>query len=259
MRSLLGAVTCAGLLLVGVPPAGAAAAAPPATAARSAAAVGETLPLVGRTVVVDPGHQLGNARHLRETTALVGDGRGGRKACNTTGTATDAGYPEATLAWRVAVGVRERLRRLGATVLMTRTSNSADEWGPCIDRRGRLGNGRADLRLSVHGDGSAVGNRGFHVIVATGSGTRAASERYAVLTRDALERVGFARSNYVGGGSGLDARGDLGTLNWSRIPAVMVELGNMRDPENARRMTSPAGQRDYATALATAARRFLQP
>jgi uncharacterized membrane protein YczE len=96
------------------------------------------------------------------------------------------------------------------------------------------------------------------VIVATGSGTRAASKRYAVLTRDALERAGFARSNYVGGGSGLDERGDLGTLNWSRIPAVMVELGNMRDPEDAVRMTSPDGQRDYATALAAATRRFLE-
>ena len=257
MRSLLRALSCAGTLLVAASPVVASGPAPPATAARSAAIAGHTRPLTGRTVVVDPGHQLGNSRHLRETTTLVADGAGGRKACNTTGTTTDAGYPEATFAWRVAVGVRDRLRRLGATVLMTRPDNSAEEWGPCVDRRGRLGNASADLKLSIHGDGSPAGNHGFHVIVATGATERAASERYAVLTRDALVRAGFVRSNYVGGGSGLDARGDLGTLNWSRIPTVMVELGNMRDPADAARMTSPAGQRAYATALVEGARRFL--
>lgn len=259
MRCLLRALSCAGTLLVAVSPVVATSSSPPTTAARSAAIAGDTRPLAGQKVVVDPGHQLGNSRHLRKTTALVGDGAGGRKACNTTGTTTDAGYPEATFAWQVAVGVRDRLRRLGATVLMTRTDNSAEEWGPCVDQRGRLGNASADLKLSIHGDGSAAGNRGFHVIVATGSADRASSERYAVLTRDALVRAGFSRSNYVGSGSGLDARGDLGTLNWSRIPTVMVELGNMRDPADAARMTSPAGQRAYATALVEGARSFLAP
>lgn len=259
MRSLLRALSCAGMLLAVAPPVVATGSAPSTTAARSAAIAGHTRPLAGRTVVVDPGHQLGNSRHLPETTALVGDGAGGRKSCNTTGTMTDAGYPEATFAWQVAVGVRDRLRHLGARVLMTRTDNSPEQWGPCIDRRGRLGNASADLKLSIHGDGSVAGNHGFHVIVATGSAERTSSERYAVLTRDALVHAGFVRSNYVGGGSGLDARGDLGTLNWSRIPTVMVELGNMRDPADAARMTSPAGQRAYATALVEGARRFLAP
>jgi len=186
------------MLLVAASPVVAIGSAPLTAAARSAAIAGYTSPLAGRTVVVDPGHQLGNSRHLRETTALVGDGAGGRKACNTTGTTTVAGYPEATFAWQVAAGVRDRLRRLGATVLMTRTDNSLEEWGPCVDRRGRLGNASADLKLSIHGDGSAAGNRGFHVIVATGSADRSSSERYAVLTRDALVRAGFSRSNYVG-------------------------------------------------------------
>jgi N-acetylmuramoyl-L-alanine amidase len=265
MASLLRALLCVGSALVAVVvPVAASAVAGPTLAVRSAAEAGRTLPLVGRTIVVDPGHQLGNSRHLRQSNALVDDGAGGRKACNTTGTATDAGYPEATFAWQVAVGVRDRLRALGATVVMTRASNSADRWGPCVDVRGRLGDagyaGRrtaADLKLSIHGDGSVAGNRGFHVIVGTGPGERVASERYAAATADALVRAGFAPSNYVGGGTGFDHRGDLGTLNWSRIPTVMVELGNMRDPGDAARMTSSAGQRTYAAALADAARRFL--
>ena len=40
--------------------------------------------------------------------------------------------------------------------------------------------------MGIHGDGAVAGKRGFHVIVATHSATRAASERYAEVTRSAL-------------------------------------------------------------------------
>lgn len=210
-------------------------------------------PLAGRTIVVDPGHQLGNSRFPRRINALVPDGSGGRKACNTTGTATNGGFPEATLNFRVARIVKRRLERLGATVVMTRTANSRRLWGPCVDVRGRLGNkgfrGRrtaADLKLSIHGDGNPGDERGFHVIVRPG---RAAAMRYAKRTRGALERAGFPRSTYIGDGTALSIRSDLATLNWSRVPTVMVELGNMRNRADADLMTSSPGRADYARAL----------
>ena len=89
-------------------------------------------PLAGITVVLDPGHQLGNARFPRRTGRLV-DAGGFRKPCNTTGTQTDAGFPESTFAFDVATRVRGRLESLGATVVMTRNRNSHDLWGPCVD------------------------------------------------------------------------------------------------------------------------------
>ena len=54
-------------------------------------------------------------------------------------------------------------------MIYPRTTNSDDEWGPCVDRRGRAGNKRgADLELSIHGDGSyAADAHGFHVIAPT--------------------------------------------------------------------------------------------
>ena len=64
-------------------------------------------------------------------------------------------------------------------------------------------------------------------------------------------------ANYTAGGDGLDARGDLGTLNLSDVPTVMVELGNMRNPRDARRMTSDRGRATYAAGLARGMRRFL--
>ncbi len=45
-------------------------------------------------------------------------------------------------------------------------------------------------------------------------------------------------ATYTAGGDGLDIRGDLGTLNLSDVPTVLVELGNMRSRIDARRMSS---------------------
>lgn len=214
-------------------------------------------PLAGRLVVLDPGHQLGNQNFPRQVDRPVPDGRGGRKPCNTTGTATNAGLPEATFVWRVARLVQARLERLGATVELTRSSNSLDAWGPCVDARGRAGNrAKADLELSIHADGNLKrGARGFHVIAAPDRGR--ASVRLARETRDVLVHRGLRPANYIAGGDGLDLRTDLATLNLSRVPTAMVELGNMRDRVDARRMTTGAGRAAYATALTRAVLRYL--
>lgn len=232
-------------------------------ATAGALVAGALLPLAGTTVVLDPGHQLGNANFPAETNRPVPAG-GFLKPCNTTGTATDGGYPEATFTWQVSRRLRARLVDLGATVVMTRTSNRADRWGPCVDVRGRAGNRiHADLKVSIHGDGSyAVGARGFHVIApASRAGwTDDIARPSMALARDVragLVRAGVPVATYVAGGDGLDVRADLGTLNLSDVPTVMVELGNMRHPADARRMTTPRGRAAYAAALLTGIRRFL--
>jgi N-acetylmuramoyl-L-alanine amidase len=221
------------------------------------------LPLAGRVVVIDPGHQLGNHNYLGQISRLVPAG-GFRKPCNSTGTATNGGFPEATLAWRVSLGLRDRLTALGATVVLTRHSNREDRWGPCVDARGRAGNSiPADLKISIHGDGSyAAGAHGFHVIAPTDRAPWThdiyrSSRRLAVDTRSALRGVGLPVATYIAGGDGLDFRSDLATLNLSGVPTVMVELGNMRNATDAKRMTSVKGRATYARGLEHAVRRFL--
>uniref|UniRef100_UPI00286A30DA N-acetylmuramoyl-L-alanine amidase family protein n=1 Tax=Nocardioides sp. TaxID=35761 RepID=UPI00286A30DA len=244
------------LALVAARPAGDGVAARPAEDAAK--------PLAGRVVVIDPGHQLGNHHFPRKINRQVPAG-GFMKPCNTTGTATHAGFPEATFAWRVAGRLRARLVELGAKVVMTRHSNRQDRWGPCVDERGRAGNRiGADLKISIHGDGSyARGARGFHVIAPTDRRRWThdifrPSRSLAVDVRRALVAHGFQVANYVAGGDGLDLRSDLATLNLSDVPTVMVELGNMRDRRDTRRMTSDAGQRAYAAALEDGIRRSLR-
>ena len=92
--------------------------------------------LDGLVIALDPGHNGGNASHLSRINKKVPDGRGGKKACNTTGTATDNGFPEHEFNWNVATKVRDELEKRGARVIMSRDSN--DGVGPCVDERGKL-------------------------------------------------------------------------------------------------------------------------
>jgi N-acetylmuramoyl-L-alanine amidase len=213
----------------------------------------EPLPLAGRTIALDPGHQLGNGRHLREINRPVWVGLW--KACNTTGTATNSGYPEATFTWQVSRALAGRLEALGATVRMTRRTNSLDAWGPCVGTRGRFGaKVGADLEISLHGDGAAASTHGFFVIR---PGLRrgwtddilGSSRALAKQVRAGLVGAGFPVSTAYGG-DGLDVRRDLGTLNAADVPTVMVELGNMRNAGDARCMTSSSCRGRYAAGLA---------
>ncbi len=144
---------------------------------------------------------------------------------------------------------------------MTRTSD--DGVGPCVDERAAIGNrARADLALSIHADGGPPRGRGFHVIAPLpGRAVRpsivAPSLRFARQLRARLDAIGLRRANYIAGGDGLDRRSDLGGLNLSRVPKAFVELGNMRNAGEARRLRRGAQRDRYAIALARAIRRTL--
>ncbi len=219
-------------------------------------------PLAGLTIAIDPGHQLGNARFPRQINQLV-DAGGFKKACNTTGTATNAGVPEATVAWQVSRAVRARLVRMGAKVVMTRNANSRHLWGPCVDKRGAFpGQHGAALMVSIHADGSSARNRGFHVIAPQKRApwtttTAKPSLRLATQLRDALTSAGVPRSTYVGSGTALSVRSDLGTLNRSVVPVSMIELGNMRNASDAAKMTTRRGRAQYADAIVAGVRSYL--
>lgn len=224
-------------------------------------------PLAGKHIVIDPGHQLGNGAHPAEIARPVPAG-GFDKPCNTTGTATDAGIAEATITWQISRIVVRELRARGATVRLTRSSDSVDEWGPCVDARGRAGNPRpghpgADAKVSIHADGNIGGGPGFHVIVPEDRAPwtddiAAPSARLGEQLRDALVLRGLQPAEYVGS-DGIDVRSDLATLNLSDVPTVMLESGNLRDPQDADLLTSPQGQRRYARAVVTALIWTLRP
>ncbi|MFJ5232288.1 N-acetylmuramoyl-L-alanine amidase [Kitasatospora sp. NPDC088391] len=220
-------------------------------------------PLSGRTVLLDPGHNTGNAKHTGEINRQVDIGNS-RKECDTTGTSTDAGYPEAEFTLDVVHRARAILQDRGAKVVLTQDGERA--WGPCIDERARIGNqAGADVAVSVHADGAPAAGHGFHVImpakVVAGAADTSAivdpSHRFGVLLRDAFRAgTGEPVSTYIGQ-QGLDTRSDLGGLNLSKVPKVFIECGNMRNAEDARRMSDPQWRQRAAQALADALTSYL--
>ncbi|MET9542122.1 N-acetylmuramoyl-L-alanine amidase [Streptomyces sp. NPDC006553] len=221
--------------------------------------------LAGRTVVLDPGHNSNNFRHSREINQKVNIGTT-RKECDTTGTSTNAGYTEASFTLDVTHRLRALLTARGAEVVLTHDADRP--WGPCIDERAKIGNAaHADAVVSVHADGSAVGNRGFHVIlparVREGS---ADTTKIVGPSRELGERIadrfaratGTAPANYLGSGTGLDVRDDLGGLNLSTVPKVFVECGNMRDPKDAQLLTSAAWRQKAAQGIADGIATYLE-
>ncbi|MFE0171884.1 N-acetylmuramoyl-L-alanine amidase [Streptomyces sp. NPDC059002] len=222
-------------------------------------------PLKGKIVVVDPGHNAGNFRHATEINRQVDIGTN-RKECDTTGTSTNAGYTEAKFTLDVARRLRTLLEKQGATVEFTQDGDRP--WGPCVDERAQIGNKlHADAVVSIHADGSGVGNRGFHVImpgkVRAGSAdttpivapSKELGERIAGTF---LRATGSAPSNYIGGGTGLDTRKDLGGLNLSTVPKVFIECGNMRDAKDAALLTSGAWRQKAAQGISDGIAGFLR-
>ncbi|MEV7790469.1 N-acetylmuramoyl-L-alanine amidase [Streptomyces sp. NPDC087512] len=222
-------------------------------------------PLKGKVVVIDPGHNPRNFQHTSEINRKVDIGTN-RKECDTTGTSTNDGWPEAKFTLDVAHRLRALLEAQGATVRLTQDGDRP--YGPCVDERARIGNeARADAAVSIHADGSGAGNRGFHVILPGAVHAGAADTRAIVAPSAELgQRIagnfvrvtGSAPSNYVGGGTGLVTRTDLGGLNLSTVPKVFIECGNMRDSADAALLTSDSWRQKAAEGMSEGIVSFLR-
>lgn len=220
-------------------------------------------PLAGKVVVIDPGHQRGNSnpKYRAQVNAKKFNGSI-RKACNTTGTATNAGYPESTFTWNVAKRLKRMLEAQGATVVLTRDSDDYAKFGPCTWDRAKIANeAKADAFVSIHADGAAAKERGFHVIAPARikgwtNDIAADSRALARAMIAGMSAAGVKKSTYIDGA--LSVRSDQSTLNFADVPAVIVEVGNMRNAKEAKHFSSKQGQQDVATWLATGIERYLR-
>jgi N-acetylmuramoyl-L-alanine amidase len=212
-------------------------------------------------IVLDPGHNGGNASHPAEINQLV-DAVTGRKACDTVGAETASGYPE----WMFNLDIVQRMAALltadGGRVVLTRTDSSG--WGPCITERAAIGNrAGAAVALSVHADGGPVTGRGFHVIEPAlvpgrNDGIVAPSGRLGTAVRAAYRNgTGIPFADYIGT-AGLSVRNDLGGLNLSRVPKIFVECGNMRNPTDAALLSDPNFRQRIARSLVDGVERYLR-
>jgi len=239
-----------------VTPGGSAIATP---AASAVAAPSSALPLAGKVVGIDPGHNGGNFGDPGYINQLIWNGRE-QETCDTCGTQTAAGYTEAQFNFNVARHLRANLMSRGATVVVTRPSN--DGVGPCVNRRAQIINAaHADVAIDIHADGGPTWGRGFTVLEPVADGPNdaviSASVRFGAAVRAALlEYTAMPESDYYGH-DGVIFRNDLAGLNLTRVPKVLIECGNMPNSTDAALLVRPSFQRELAHAFGEAITKFL--
>jgi len=215
--------------------------------------------LSGLVIALDPGHDIGNGHHvsLINKTYWVGL----TKTCNTTGTATNAGYPEATYNFDVVARLRRLLVAQGATVVVTRDRNTTATYGPCIGARGALpSQEKAALMVQVHADGGPSTGRGFHIIAPAyykgyTDDIYVGSARLANAMVVGMAASGIPRSTYLS--KTIQVRKDTGAINMSNVPTVTVETLNMRNSRDAAIAMSTAGRQKVAAGLYAGILRYL--
>jgi len=231
-----------------------------ASGARSSTPVTSHAAAPGPLVLLNPGHNGQDAAHPEIINKPINAGYGRTKACETTGTSTDSGYPEHAFNWDVALRVRALLVAHGVRVLMTRPND--DGVGPCANTRAFLGN-RPDVaaQISIHADGAASSGHGFHVCEDShqpgGAAVAGESHQLTVALHDALlSGTGMTVSSYLGH-DGYFPRDDLTGLNLATRPATFLEIGNMRNPGDSAIQTSSSGRQRIATAVAAGILHYL--
>ncbi|HZQ31318.1 MAG TPA: Rv3717 family N-acetylmuramoyl-L-alanine amidase [Mycobacterium sp.] len=211
--------------------------------------------IAGRIVFLDPGH---NGANDASISRQVPNGRGGTKDCQATGTSTPDGYPEHTFTWDVVLRIRALLNQLGVRTAMSRGNDNA--LGPCVDERAAMANAlHPNAIVSIHADGGPTSGRGFHVNYSApplNAAQAGPAVQLARIMRDQLQASGIPPANYIGS-DGLYGRADLAGLNLAQYPAVLVELGNMKNPADDALITSPDGRQKYAEAVVKGIAGFL--
>jgi N-acetylmuramoyl-L-alanine amidase len=225
-------------------------------------------PLAGETVAIDPGHDGGNGGDPAFINQPIDNGNG-TESCDTVGTETASGYTEHAFNFDVANRLAALLRADGATVVLTRDTDSGV--GPCVNERAAIGNqAHADAAISIHADGGPVTGQGFDVIeplpvVSSISDNTAAIPGSDQLAQDVrtwfAADTGEAPSDYAGV-NGIDQRNNLGGLNLTTVPKVLIECANMQNPADAAltesaswRQLAAQGLADGITSYLTAAER----
>ncbi len=212
------------------------------------------MPLAGKIIGIDPGHNGHNKDFPSKLAKQVWNGRE-YEDCDTTGTETDSGYTEARFNFNVATYLRADLRKDGARVVMTRNNNHG--FGPCVNTRSKILNrAHANVSIDIHADGGPASGRGFTVLepVADGPNNKVikSSDRFGADVHGALlKHTSMPISNYYGH-NGYIKRDDLAGTNLTTEPKILIECGNMRNSTDARLLRATWFQKRLAKAFASA-------
>lgn len=195
-------------------------------------------PLAGKTIALDPGHNLKS---------------GGGKCALNTSYGPDQKTTEAALMWAVASKAAEQLRAQGAAVVLTRPDNAGV--GPCESERARIADAKkADLLISLHADAfTDRTRRGTYAQYASGTAYGEASRAAASDLLVEMSRFsGLPVSTNAGVGGLQDSSTVMVLKRRTQGMAVVLELGNILNADDFALLNSEGGQTAIGGAIAAA-------
>jgi N-acetylmuramoyl-L-alanine amidase len=220
------------------------------TGTEDASGTAETSPTVTPfLVVIDAGHQA----HANNALEPVGPGSKKKRPKVTSGTSGVVTHAhESAINLRVALQLRDALVAAGVDVIMVRTIQKVDI--PNSGRAKIANAAHADLLLRIHCDGAARSVHGFLTLVpARNTWTRPISKASARAGAD-IQAASLAATGARD--RGIDRRGDLSGFNWSQVPAVLVEMGNMKNAKEDRKLSAKAYEAKLVSGMVAGVQAF---
>ena len=203
-------------------------------------------------VAIDAGHQAkGNNK-----TEPIGPGSGTKKPKVTSGTSGVSTHKsESSINLAVAKKLKTALEAKGVKVVMIRTSQSVNISNS--ERAKKANAAGADLLIRLHCDSAGSKTRGILTIIpgknkwVTGSLLSNSAAAGSKIKAAVLKATGASSR-------GTSKRTDMAGFNWSKVPSVIVEMGNMDNKSDDKLLASSAYQQKLADGIANGIMAYLK-
>jgi len=207
--------------------------------ASCAVTVMRPIDLQGVKIGINPGHQAKPNRG-KEPIAPGSKTMKEKTSAGTMGVRSRA--PESVVNLQIALQLRDILERMGAQVVMTRTSEHVDISN--VERAALFNEAGVDLALHLHCDGAKPSARGIRIFARNIGPFAPESLHFAQVLMPAMVNATGARNG------GVIRNNSYTCLNWAATPALLVEMGYLSNPEEDLLLNNLEYQRFLALGMA---------
>lgn len=203
-------------------------------------------------ICIDPGHQT-KGDMSEEPVAPGSSEKKFKVSWGTQGVATK--IPEYELTLSASKILKKDLEQMGFKVIMTRETNDVNITNS--ERAIFANENNADLVIRIHADGSedsSVSGASLHIPAQDSKYTSKIypeSNECAKLISSKMKKDGFRVNS-------IYQRSDLTGFNWSEVPAVLVEMGFMSNPEEDKKMAEKSYQEKMMKSVAEGAQQYFK-
>ena len=201
-------------------------------------------------ICIDPGHQV-KGDMSEEPIGPNSSEKKFKVSWGTQGVATN--IPEYELTLQASKILKEDLEKIGFKVIMTRETNDVNISNS--ERAIFANENNADLVIRIHADGSedsSVNGASLHIPSHDGEYTKSIyeeSNKCAEIIYNEMINDGFKVNN-------IYERSDLTGFNWSEVPAVLVEMGFMSNPQEDKKMADKSYQEKMMDSISVAVQSY---